>query len=163
MRELFLNCSSGVAGDMLAGALLELFDNRDEIIGKLNSIGIPGIEFSAEKMEKHSIAGTHLSVKYKGLEEEQGSCSDHHDHEHTENKEDHGAHHHHHTGLSEINNLIDSLNLPGKIKNDVKNVYQIIAEAESAVHGCSMDHIHFHELGTMDAVADISAVCPAPR
>lgn len=143
MRELFLDCSTGAAGDMLAAALLELYSDRDEIINRLNGIGIPGVEFSAETVFKHSVAGTHLKVSYLGCEEEeQGAC---------EVK--------HHRGINDIHGIIDTLNLPEKVRNDVKSVYEIIARAESKVHGCEMKDIHFHELGTMDAVADISAVC----
>lgn len=143
MRELFIDCSSGVSGDMLSAALLELCDNPQKIIDRLNSFGIPGVEYSAEKTQKHSVTGTHLTVKYKGCEEEAG---------HQDGK-------HCHNSLFEINSLVDGLDMPDSVKRDVKAVYSIIAEAEAHVHGCEIEHIHFHELGSMDAVADISATC----
>lgn len=142
MRELFIDCSTGLAGDMLCAALLELFDNPNEILEKLNGLGIPDVRFSAESVKKHSVTGTHLKVEYKGLEEEQGK-----------------QHHHCHNALTDINKIIDGLSMPEKIKADVKAVYDIVAKAEAQVHGCEMEHIHFHELGSMDAVADISAAC----
>ena len=141
MRELFIDCSTGVAGDMLAAALLELYPDRAEILNRLNAIGIPDVEFSAETVQKHSVTGTHLKVSYLGVEEEQGD-----------------SHGHQHRGIGDIYGIIDALSLPEKVRNDVKSVYEIIAKAESEVHGCEMEHIHFHELGSMDAVADISAV-----
>ncbi len=77
----------------------------------------------------------------------------HHDHEH-----DHG-HHHHHASMHVIEHIVEDLGLPEKVQNDVLAVYQLIAEAESAVHGVPISEIHFHEVGTMDAVADVAAVC----
>ena len=89
----------------------------------------------------------------------------HHEHEHShEHSHDHEyhhehAHHHHHTSMAEIENLIDGLKLPQTVKTDIKEVYKLIAEAESHAHGVPVTDIHFHEVGTMDAVADITAVC----
>lgn len=84
-----------------------------------------------------------------------------HDHEHTHDHDhDHGGHHHHHSGLSDIEHIIkDHIDLPENVQKDILAVYQIIAEAESQVHGVPMTEIHFHEVGTMDAVADVAAVC----
>ena len=77
---------------------------------------------------------------------------DHHDHSH--------AHHHHHSSLHDIEHIIRGhLSLPEKVQNDVMAVYRLIAEAESHVHGVPVTEIHFHEVGTMDAIADITAVC----
>lgn len=79
---------------------------------------------------------------------------DHHEHEH------HGHAGHHHTSLHDIEHIVkEHLNLPAKVKKDVLAVYKSIAQAEGHVHGKKINEIHFHEVGTMDAVADISAVC----
>ena len=69
MRKIFLDCSMGAAGDMLTAALLELTDGPDEYIDKLNSLGIPGVEYVREKTEKCGITGTHISVRIHGAEE----------------------------------------------------------------------------------------------
>ncbi len=88
-----------------------------------------------------------------------------HEHEHCPHRDHHHeghehTHHHEHHGLHDIEHLVkDHLNIPEKIKNDIIGVYKIIAEAESQVHGTSIDEIHFHEVGSLDAVADITAVC----
>ena len=83
------------------------------------------------------------------------SADHHHDHEHSA---DH--HHHHHSSMHDIEHLVnDHLTLSDKVRKDVLAVYGLIAEAESHAHGVPVSEIHFHEVGTMDAVADITAVC----
>ena len=90
-----------------------------------------------------------MTVTWQGVEEAPGCQHLHHDH----------AHHHDHRHLFDIQQIVDKLNLPFRVKTHVREVYYLIAEAEAKVHGEPMEHIHFHELGTMDAVADISAAC----
>lgn len=140
MDTLYFDCSMGAAGDMLAAALLELA--AGDPINELNVLGIPNVIISAEKSVKCGITGTHFSVKING--EEEG-----HEHHHE---------HHHHNKMSDIENIIYGLSMSDKIKNDVFSVYKIIAEAESKVHGTTVSEVHFHEVGAMDAVADITAV-----
>ena len=77
-----------------------------------------------------------------------------HDHTH-----DHGHPHHHHASMAGISHIIEHLNLPEEVKNDIVAVYRLIAEAESHVHGKTVEEIHFHEVGTADAIADIAGVC----
>ena len=85
----------------------------------------------------------------------------HHDHEHThEHSHDGHTHHHHHSSLHDIEHIVcGHLNLPDQVKQDVMAVYGLIAEAESHAHSVPVTEIHFHEVGTMDAIADITAVC----
>ena len=150
MKTLYLDVSTGAAGDMLSAALLELFADKAAMVERLNQIGIPGVTYTTETVKKHEIAGTHLRVTWNDMEEQPG-CQHLHD--------EHHHHHHAHRNLFDIHTVVDGLNLPEPVKQDVKNVYAIIAGAEAVVHGTTMEHIHFHELGTMDAVADISAAC----
>ena len=84
-----------------------------------------------------------------------------HEHEHEHEHEHHheGEHHHHHTHMSDIADIINDLNISDKVKADALAVYGLIAEAESKAHGKPVTDIHFHEVGTMDAVADIVGVC----
>ena len=85
----------------------------------------------------------------------------HHTHTHEEtHTEEHSGHpHHHHTSMAGISHIIEHLNLPDEVKKDVVAVYHLIAEAESHVHGKTVEEIHFHEVGTADAIADIAGVC----
>ncbi len=157
MKTLYLECNMGAAGDMLAAALLELLPDRESFIKKIDgtfSDGLAGVEFSAEGASKCGILGTRVCVKIHG--EEEHSHDVHGDIEHHEHHEHHG---HHHSGMHEIEHIIGGLNVSEKVKGDVLAVYQLIARAESAVHGRPVDEIHFHEVGTLDAMADITAVC----
>lgn len=147
MRELFIDCSTGLAGDMLAAALLGLFPDEKEMTARLNAMGVPGIEYSLETVERCGVIGRHLRVSYLGREEDGDD-----DHGH-----DHGRHHH--RGLGDIYAIVDALSLSEKVRGEIKEIYAAIAEAEAAVHGREAGEVHFHELGAMDAVADIAAVC----
>lgn len=132
----------GIAGDMLMGALYELLDEdkRTEFLDKINHAGIPGVEVKAQESIKCGIKGTHMEVKVFG--EEEG-----HDH------------HHDHHGLQDIEEIIKGLNLSQKVKEKALIVYRQIAEAEAAVHGEMPEHIHFHEVGSLDAVTDVTGCC----
>lgn len=83
-----------------------------------------------------------------------------HTRDHVHDREGEHTHSHHHSGLHEIEHIVRGhLNLPPKVQDDIMAVYMLIAEAESKAHGKPVTEIHFHEVGTMDAIADIAAVC----
>ena len=83
----------------------------------------------------------------------------HHEHKHHHDHDHNHDHLHHHTSMHDIEHIVEHLNVPEKVRADILAVYGLIAEAESYVHGKPITEIHFHEVGTMDAVADITAVC----
>lgn len=156
MRTLYLECNMGVAGDMLLAALLELHPNKNRFIEKMNNLNLPGVVISSEPSSKCGITGTKIRVAVNGHEE----GVHHHDHHHSNETHVHEHHHHHeHHGMNDIHKIIDKLNVPQKVKEDAESVYALIAEAESHAHGRPVDQIHFHEVGTMDAVADVIGVC----
>ena len=157
MKTLYLDLPMGAAGDMLSAALYELLsaEDKEAFLKELKEAGIPAVQVEAEKSVKCGITGTHFKVTVDG--EEEGEEHHHHEHEHSHDHEHH--HHHHHTSMAEIEQLINSLKIPENVKTDVVAVYKLIAEAESNAHGVPVTDIHFHEVGTMDAVADITAVC----
>lgn len=168
MRTLYLDCGMGAAGDMLAATLLELLPDQDTVLSELNVLGIPGVKIKKAAAQKCGITGTHVSVTVNGQEEESLDFSAYshehehehgHDHEHSHEHSHDGEHVHHHSGMHEIEHIIESLRLSPKIQSDVLAVYGLIAQAESHVHGVPVTDIHFHEVGTMDAIADIAAVC----
>ena len=156
MKTLYLDCGMGAAGDMLTAALLELFDDPNKIVRELAKLRIPGVRFLAERVQKCGIYGTHMRVIVWDVEEDEHLHSHHH-HDH-----DHGHDHHHdhtHGGMADIAHIISHLNISDKVRRDVLAVYDLIAQAESHAHGVRVEQIHFHEVGTMDAIADVTAVC----
>ena len=166
MKTLYLDCSMGAAGDMLAAALLELLPDPDAFVAELNALAIPGVKFSREASVKCGITGTHLQVTVHG-EEEEGAHDHHHAHSHDHHRDhahahhhDHAHSHHHHASLHDIEHIVRGhLSLPATVADNVMAVYRLIADAESKAHGKPVSEIHFHEVGTMDAIADITAVC----
>ena len=176
MKTLYLDLPMGAAGDMLSAALYELLneEERKSFIEEINKAGIPGVTVTAEKSEKCGITGTHFAVKVDGQEEESHDHHEHHhdeehhhdhshehSHDHTHEHEHSHEHegHHHHTSMAEIESIINSLKIPENVKEDIIEVYKLIAAAESNAHGKPVTDIHFHEVGTMDAIADITSVC----
>ncbi len=150
----------GAAGDMLTAALLELLPEPDKFVERLNSLGIPGVKYIRETAEKCGITGTHMRVTVDGTEEHEHTHHHEHHHEyHHDHGHEHHHEHHHHTSLHDIEHIVSHLAVSDKVKEDVLAVYGLIAEAESHAHGRPVDQIHFHEVGTMDAVADVTAVC----
>ena len=139
MKTLYIDCGMGAAGDMLAAALLELLPDKQAFLAQMNDLGLPGVEISAQRAVKCGITGTHFRVAIQGREEDE--------------------HHHAHSGLGQIHSLVEALPIPTMVKLDVLAVYRLIAQAESQVHGVPVEHIHLHEVGALDAVADITAVC----
>ncbi len=167
MKQLYLELRMGAAGDMLTAALLELLPDPEAFVAELEAIGLPGVTWEAEKAVRCGVAGTRMSVKVRGQEEDAVPDHEHgHEHEHThEHSHDHThghehTHdHHHHARLSDVEAIIHSLRVSDRVKQDALAVYGLIAEAESHAHGEPVAHIHFHEVGTLDAIADVTAVC----
>ena len=139
MKLLYLDCAMGCAGDMLSAALLELFPDPVGILTELNGLGIPHVKFIREQSIKCGITGTHMRVFVN--DEEECEC----------------GHHHQHSGMADIAHIVNHLHISQKVKQQVLEIYEIIAQAESKVHGQPVEQIHFHEVGAMDAIADITA------
>lgn len=170
MRTLYLDCGMGAAGDMLASALAELLPDPNAFVAEINALGLPGVRVARETAVKCGITGTRLTVTVDGVEEESldpghdhapGHDHDHaHDHGHDHNHGHDHDHAHRHSTLPDIEHLVrDHLSLPDRVREDVLAVYRLIAQAESRVHGVPVTEVHFHEVGALDAVADITMVC----
>ncbi len=173
MKTLYFDCGMGAAGDMLTAALLELLPDPEEFLKEFAALGLPGVRMEREKTMKCGISGTYISVTVNGVHEESYDVSEHshnhsherseysHDHMHEQPSSEHSHNHtHSHTVLNDIEHLVrEHLALSEKVKEDIMAVYRLIAEAESYAHNAPVTEIHFHEVGTLDAVADITAVC----
>lgn len=142
MRTLYIDCSMGCAGDMLTAALLELHPDKDDFLRRMNAALGGKAVLSASPDSKCGLRGTHVTVLINGDEEGEAT-----------------RHHYEHTSISEILSFIDSVPLEVKVREDTKKVYSLIAEAESRVHGHPIENVHFHEVGSLDALADVLSVC----
>jgi len=189
MKALYLECKMGAAGDMLMAALLELHGDMDGFLKRLNQAGIPKVAVRAADSFKAGIKGTQVRVTVGGAEEggaahghrHSGGSNHDHDHGHShkhghEHGHNHGHEHGHEHGHSHDHNhehphdeggssyrhieeLIGGLDIPMAAKKNSIGVYKLLAEAESHAHGRAIRQVHFHEVGDMDAVADIVGVC----
>ena len=143
MRTLYLECNAGASGDMMLGALADLLDDPQDAKRLIESAGIPDVEIIVEKAEKSHVGGTRVRVMAAGHEE---GIDDHH-------------HHHHHRSFQEVLSIIDSLKVSDDVRRRAKEIYTRVAEAESKVHNEPVSEIHFHEVGMLDAIADIVGTC----
>ena len=188
MKTLYFECNMGAAGDMLMAALLELHPDPLGFLQELNNIGIPGVAVRSNLSAKCGITGTHIQVKVNGREEishdhhhehdhdhhnhghhshehhahghhnHEHHSHEHHSHEH-QSHEHHDHDHHSHGSYHEIKHTLSHLKVSEAVKSHALGIYQLIAEAESHAHGVPVSQIHFHEVGELDAVADIVGVC----
>ena len=149
MRTLYIECNMGAAGDMLMSALYELMDEeqKEEFMKRMNGLGLPGVKITPRKAVTCGISGTHMEVTVYGEEEHEPGG-------------EHGAHHHHADPLH-IAEMIGGLDLPEEVRVNAGQVYDAIADAEAKAHGCPVEEVHFHEVGALDAVADVTGVCYA--
>ncbi len=200
-KILYLECGTGISGDMTVAALIDLGADQEKLLRVLEGIpaagfktcisrvkkaGIECCDFDVILDEEHAGHDHDMAYLYGHLEEESLSAHEHdhhHDHDH-EHEHDHHDHHHHdhdhhhhddhdhhhhddhdhhhdhhHASMADVENIINSLKVSDRVKSDVINVYKLIADAESKAHDAPVSEIHFHEVGTMDAIADVTMVC----
>src|SRR5687768_8010963 len=129
MRLAYLDMFSGVSGDMLLGACLDAGVPLPELEGALALLGLGGLRLSAERVERHGIAATRCVVEVPDGPGERG--------------------------LAEILELIESSELPGRVRDRAGRVFEALADAEAKVHATTPDRIHFHEVGALDAIVDV--------
>lgn len=169
MRTLYLECNMGAAGDMLTAALLSLLPEPEAFLEQMNALALHHVAISAETVSQLGVTGMQMQITVNGMEEASEDVSghsdvDHHHHHHDHHHEHddhhhHEAHTHHHASMEEILSIIRNLQLSDHVKRNACAVYQLLAKAESHAHGVPVTEIHFHEVGTMDAIADIVGVC----
>lgn len=155
MKILYFECNMGTAGDMLMASLYELLRDKEGFLQTMNSLGLPGVRVEAVQAATCGVAGTRIHVTVHGGEE-----GHHHDHHHGHD-ETQKHHHHHHATPGHIAELIDGLPLPAWVRQHARAVYDAIATAEAKAHGCDVGDVHFHEVGALDAAADVVGVCYA--
>lgn len=191
---LYLECNSGISGDMTVAALLDLGADRQILLDALSSLPLTGYSIEIKDVYKSGIRACDFNVildhdnhdhDMDYLHGHAHSMTDEHDHTHSHNLSDeHGQihrhdhsmtvgdvhghdtdesrhiHHHHHDArnLNDITKIIQVGQLSSEAKDLALKIFQILAEAEAAVHGKTLDEIHFHEVGAVDSIVDIVAV-----
>ncbi len=133
MKTCYFDCYSGISGDMTVGALIDAGADFKTIKASLASLGVPGFTVTAEKIVKKGITATQFSV----IEDEK----EHHPHRH----------------LHHIEKIINESTLPQDVKAAANATFLALGKAEAAVHGTTIEKIHFHEVGAVDSIVDIVA------
>ncbi|QHG15626.1 nickel pincer cofactor biosynthesis protein LarC [Nostoc sp. ATCC 53789] len=143
----YLQCPTGISGDMCLGALVSLGVPVEYLIEKLNGLGIEQeYQLIAELVQRNGQQATKVHVDL---------VHDHHHHDH----HDHEHNHHHTRHLPEIEQMILKAGLPSRAEAWSLAVFRQLAVAEGAVHGISPEKVHFHEVGAIDAIVDIVGTC----
>lgn len=174
-KTLYLDCSSGISGDMFVGALLDLGVDEQKLQEALKSLSVNGFEVKISRKKKAGLDGCDFDVILDAEHENHDHDMEylhghthHHDHSHEEghgHHHDHGhhhhgaghGHHHEHRGLLDILEIIRQSGLTDCAKKIAEDIFKIIAEAEAKAHGESIQKVHFHEVGAVDSIADICA------
>ena len=152
MKALYFDCSSGICGNMTLGALLDIIDDEKYFLDEINKLNIDGYKIEISKKDSYGITGRYVNVIVDGKDEyghEHHLEGEHHDHKHEH------SHHHEHRNLNDVNKIIDDSKLDKEVKDLAKDIFMKVAEAESKVHGKTLDEIHFHEVGAVDSIIDI--------
>lgn len=168
-KTLYLECSSGISGDMTVGALLDLGADSHVLCDVLNSIKAEGFRIEISKVKKSGLDCTDFNVildkehdghdhdmeyLYGHLKDEAQEAH-HHEHHHEHHSHDH---HHSHRGLKEVCEIIDSAAMTESARTIAKNIFNVIAQAESKAHGVPLEEVHFHEVGAIDSIVDVIAI-----
>ncbi|MEA1885592.1 MAG: nickel pincer cofactor biosynthesis protein LarC [Bacteroidota bacterium] len=131
MNTLYYDCFSGISGDMNLGAMIDLGIDKDYLIGELKKLDLEGWEMHVEKDQRHGITGTKVTIVLTKEEK---------------------AHRH----LSDIQNIIDKSSLVPAVKRLALEIFSKVAQAESKVHDIPINKVHFHEVGAVDSIIDIT-------
>lgn len=183
-RILYFDAGAGVSGDMFVGSLLDLGASLEVVRQHVAALGVGRFEVRARKVERRGLVGTKFDVvdletgrpvdeAGEPWDELHGHQPDDHDHGHDHENEhghdrhhghvhrDRPSHHHEHRGLAGIRALIRGAGLPKPVADAASAVFELLGAAEGKVHGVSPDEVHFHEVGALDAIADIVAAASA--
>ncbi|MCE5284928.1 MAG: nickel pincer cofactor biosynthesis protein LarC [Pelosinus sp.] len=136
MKTIYLECFAGISGNMLLGALINAGVPEAVLRGELTKLSVQEYDLVVKRVNKCGISAVYADVIL-------------HEHHHD------AEHHHHHRHLPDIISIIDNSKLAEEVKAGSKQVFLKLAEAEAKVHGVSVNEIHFHEVGAVDAIVDI--------
>jgi hypothetical protein len=164
MRIGYLECFSGISGDMFLGALVDAGVPLATLQAAAAALDI-GARLEARKVTRGGIAGTKVDVIWAESAEAHAHDGHEHAHDHHDHDHEHGhAHaephtHAHHRPLSEILKIIATAALDAGVKENAARAFQLLGEAEAAIHAIPIEQVHFHEMGAVDTIVDV--VCAA--
>ena len=173
-NTLYLECYSGISGDMTVAALLDLGADRDILENTLKSLPLTGYRTEITKVKKSGIEACDFHVILDKEHENHdhdmeylhghSHCkNENHSQEHIHEESSHKEHSHDHLhrGIKEIKEIINAGNLTERARNLAIKIFSILAEAEAAAHNVPVEEVHFHEVGAVDSIVDIvaAAVC----
>lgn len=159
-NKLYLECYSGISGDMMVASLLDLGASEEVLNKALDSLQVDGFKIEISRVSKNGLDACDFNV----ILDEKHENHDHDmnylygEHEHKHNHEVHDQHHHEHRGLADIISIIEKANITSNAKKIAINIFNILGKAEATAHGVSIDEVHFHEVGAVDSIVDIIAV-----
>ena len=173
-KSLYLECYSGISGDMTVAALIDLGADKEALLRSLESLKISGFKIEISRVKKSGIDACDFNVILDEHHEnhdhdmeylhghnvkvnESKECNEEHCHKDMNHEIEH-AHHHEHKGLPEILEIIYSSDITENAKNTAVKIFKIIAKAEAEAHGSDINSVHFHEVGAVDSIVDIVAV-----
>lgn len=161
-KTLYLECASGISGDMTTAALLDLGADKETLERALKSLPLDGYEIKISRVKKAGLDVCDFLVKLDEAHENHDHDMEYlyghlHDHHHSHGGESHDHHHHEHRGLKEINEILENSGLTPRAKDIAKDIFLVLGEAEAKAHGVPIEEVHFHEVGAVDSIVDIAA------
>ena len=172
-KTLYLECYSGISGDMTVAALLDLGADREVLKESLKSLPVGGFRTEITRVKKSGLDACDFSVileqdnhdhDMEYLHGSEKTYTGHHEHSHEVNHEHHHGHTHshehphEHRGMKEITEIIQKSEMTARAKKMAMRVFDILAQAESKAHGVPVEEVHFHEVGAVDSIVDIAAI-----
>ena len=172
-KTLYLECYSGISGDMTVAALLDLGADREVLKESLKSLPVGGFRTEITRVKKSGLDACDFSVileqdnhdhDMEYLHGSEKSYTGHYEHSHEVNHEHHHGHTHshehphEHRGMKEITEIIQKSEMTARAKKMAMRVFGILAQAESKAHGVPVEEVHFHEVGAVDSIVDIAAI-----
>jgi len=152
MRVAYFDCPSGAAGDMVMGALVDAGVPFEALQAELGKLGLPGFTLERREVMKGVFRATKVDVHVHDHDHAHGDAGHAHG-------EPHGRHEHPDRNLGSILGLIAASGLDATVKAKAARIFTRLAEAEARVHGTTLDQVHFHEVGAVDAIVDITGAC----
>ena len=166
-NTLYLECRSGISGDMTVAALLDLGADQEVLMKALKSLPVQGFRVEISRVVKAGLDVCDFNVILDQAHENHDHDMEYlHGHSHGGEDSEHGHHHekaheHEHRGMPEIRRIIDGAEITDRARTIAVRIFEILAKAEAKAHGVPEDQVHFHEVGAVDSIVDIisAAVC----